>query len=154
MTPLFLDDLQWADEASLDLLAALADAADGLPVALVGCYRSDELPRGHRLRAVRALLRRNHRLAEIELGPLGDDDVTAMLTGLWGTVPQPALAAMVASRADGLPFAVEELALALRDSGRLAYRDGAGHAGLVRGRRPGARGDQGGSPAAGLAAGR
>ena len=122
---LFLDDLQWADEASLDLLAALADAVCGLPVALVGCYRSDELPRGHRLRAVRALLRRNHRLAEIELGPLGDDDVKQMLTGLWGAAPQPALAAAVASRADGLPFAVEELAFALRDGGRLAYRDGA-----------------------------
>jgi len=121
---LFLDDLQWADEASLDLLAALAGAADGLPVALVGCYRSDELPRGHRLRAVRALLRRQRRLAEIELGPLGDDDVKKMLAGLWGTVPQPELAAMVASRADGLPFAITELALALRDSGRLAYRDG------------------------------
>jgi DNA-binding CsgD family transcriptional regulator/tetratricopeptide (TPR) repeat protein len=121
---LFLDDLQWADEASLDLLAALPDAADGLPVALVGCYRSDELPRGHRLRAVRALLRRNRRLAEIELGPLGDDDVKKMLAGLWGTAPQPGLAAMVAGRADGLPFAVTELALALRDSGRLAYRDG------------------------------
>jgi hypothetical protein len=38
---LFLDDLQWADDASLDLLPALADAARGLPVALVGCYRSD-----------------------------------------------------------------------------------------------------------------
>jgi predicted ATPase/DNA-binding NarL/FixJ family response regulator len=122
---LFLDDLQWADEASLDLLAALADAAGGLPVALVGCYRSDELPRGHRLRAVRAVLRRNHRLAEIELGPLGDDDVTQMLTGLWGAAPEPGLAAVVASRADGLPFAVEELAFALRDAGRLAYRDGA-----------------------------
>ena len=122
---LFLDDLQWADEASLDLLVALADAACGLPVALAGCYRSDELPRGHRLRAVRALLRRNHRLAEIELGPLGDDDVTHMLTSLWGAAPQPALAAVVASRADGLPFAVEELAFALRDAGRLAYHDGA-----------------------------
>ena len=122
---LFLDDLQWADEASLDLLAALADAARGLPVALVGCYRSDELPRGHRLRAVRALLRRNHRFAEIELGPLGDDDVTQMLTSLWGAAPHPALAAAVAGRADGLPFAVEELALTLRDAGRLAYRDGA-----------------------------
>ena len=97
----------------------------GLPVALVGCYRSDELPRGHRLRAVRALLRRNHRLAEIELGPLGDDEVTQMLISLWGAVPQPALAAMVAARADGLPFAVEELAFALRDAGGLAYRDGA-----------------------------
>ena len=31
----------------------------------------------------------------------------------------------MASRADGLPFAVEELAFALRDGGRLAYRDGA-----------------------------
>ena len=122
---LFLDDLQWADGASLDLLAALADAASGLPVAVVGCYRSDELPRGHRLRAVRAVLRRNHRLAEIELGPLGDDDVTHMLTSLWGAAPEPALAAAVASRADGLPFAVEELAFALRDAGRLAYRDGA-----------------------------
>jgi predicted ATPase len=116
----FLDDLQWADEASLSLLPVLADAAAGLPVAMVGCYRSDELPRGHRLRAVRALLRRNHQLAEIELGPLGDDDVTRMLTTLLGAVPQPALAAAVASRADGLPFAVEELAFALRDGGRLA----------------------------------
>jgi predicted ATPase len=122
---LFLDDLQWADEASLDLLVALADAACGLPVALVGCYRSDELPRGHRLRAVRALLRRNHRLAEIELGPLSDDNVRHMLTSLWGAAPQSALAAVVASRADGLPFAVEELAFALRDGGRLAYRNGA-----------------------------
>jgi DNA-binding NarL/FixJ family response regulator len=122
---LFLDDLQWADEASLDVLAAMPDAAYGLPVALVGCYRSDELPRGHRLRAVRALLRRNSRLAEIELGPLGDDDVRQMLASLWGALPQPALAAAVASRADGLPFAVEELALALRDGGRLAYGDGA-----------------------------
>jgi DNA-binding CsgD family transcriptional regulator len=120
----FLDDLQWADEASLNLLPVLADAAAGLPVALVGCYRSDELPRGHRLRTVRALLRRNHQLAEIELGPLGDDDVTRMLTTLLGALPQPALAAAVASRADGLPFAVEELAFALRDGGRLAYRDG------------------------------
>ena len=37
--------------------------------------RSDELPRGHRLRAVRAQLRRSRQLAEIDLGPLGDEDV-------------------------------------------------------------------------------
>ena len=49
-----------------------------------------------------------------------------MLAALLGADATPALAAAVASRADGLPFAVEELAFALRDGGRLAY-----HAGTV-----------------------
>jgi tetratricopeptide (TPR) repeat protein len=124
MWPCFLDDLQWADEATLGLLPALADAASGLPVTVIGCYRSDELPRGHRLRSVRALLRRNRQLTEIELGPLGDDDVTRILAALLGAAPHPTLAAVVTGRADGLPFAVEELAFALRDSGHLAYGDG------------------------------
>ena len=47
-----------------------------------------------------------------------------MLAALLGAAPQPTLAAVVTGRADGLPFAVEELAFALRDGGRLAYCDG------------------------------
>ena len=121
---LFLDDLQWADEATLSLLPALADAVSGLPVAVIGCYRSDELPRDHRLRAVRAQLRRSRQLMEVELGPLGDEDIGQMLARLLRATPQPTLTAVVASRADGLPFAVEELAFALRDDGRLAFCDG------------------------------
>jgi hypothetical protein len=35
---LFLDDLQWADQATLSLLPALADAARDVPVTLIGCY--------------------------------------------------------------------------------------------------------------------
>ncbi len=118
---LFLDDLQWADEATLELLPALADAVREAPVLVAGSYRSDELPRGHTLRTVRARLRRARQLTEIMLGPLSDDEVTRMLAALLGGAPQPSLAAAVAGRADGLPFAVEELAIALRDSGRLAH---------------------------------
>jgi tetratricopeptide (TPR) repeat protein len=121
---LFLDDLQWADEATLGLLPVLADAASGLPVTVIGCYRSDELTRDHRLRAARAQLRRSRQLTEIELGPLGEHDVRDMLALLLGAKPEPVLAAAVASRADGIPFAVEELAFALRDGGRLAFRGG------------------------------
>ena len=121
---LFLDDLQWADEATLGLLPVLADTAPGLPVTVIGCYRSDELTRDHRLRAVRAQLRRSRQLTEIEVGPLDDQEVREMLTLLLGAKPAPALAAAVASRADGIPFAVEELAFALRDDGRLAFRGG------------------------------
>src|SRR6266702_3833105 len=130
---LFLDDLQWADQATLGLLPALAEATCGIPVTLVGCYRSDELPRDHRLRAVRAQLRRSRQLTEIDLGPLGDEDVVVMLTHLLGAKPGPALAAAVAGRADGIPFAVEELALALRDGGGAAVvPDGIREAVLLR----------------------
>ena len=91
---------------------------------MIGSYRSDELPRGHRLRSIRALLRRDCQLTEIELAPLCDDDVTGMMAALLGAVPQPTLAAAVARRADGLPFAVQELTFALRDSGHLAFSQG------------------------------
>jgi DNA-binding CsgD family transcriptional regulator len=127
----FLDDLQWADEATLDLLPALADALSGGPVSLIGCYRSDELPRDHRLRPVRAELRRSRRLAEIDLAPLPDPCVAVILAALLGTEPRPELVSAVAGRADGVPFAVEELATAMRLGGHLAYQgDMVGLAGI------------------------
>jgi DNA-binding CsgD family transcriptional regulator len=123
-TVLFLDDLQWADEATLDLLPALADAMAGGPAVLVGCYRGDELPRQHRLRQVRAVLRRQHRLAEIELGPLSAACVGQMLAGLLAAEPAGDLAAAVAARGDGVPFVVEELAFALRAAGHVTVQGG------------------------------
>jgi len=120
----FLDDLQWADDATLDLLPALARAISGGPVALIGCYRSDELPRDHRLRTARAELRRARQLAEIDLAPLPGPCVTAILGALLGAEPEPGLVSAVAGRADGIPFAVEELAAALRLAGHLDYREG------------------------------
>jgi DNA-binding NarL/FixJ family response regulator len=120
----FLDDLQWADDATLDLLPALAGAIGGGPVALIGCYRSDELPRDHRLRAARAELRRSRQLAEIDLAPLPGPCVAAILAALLGAQPEPDLVSVVADRADGIPFAVEELAAALRLGGHLDYREG------------------------------
>ena len=119
----FLDDLQWADDATLDLLPALAGAISGGPVALIGCYRSDELPRDHRLRAARAELRRARQLAEIDLAPLPGPCVPAILAALLGAEPEPDLVSAVAGRADGIPFAVEELAAALRLGGHLDYRE-------------------------------
>lgn len=121
---LFLDDLQWADEASLDVLPALAGALTGSEVAIVGCYRSDELPRDHRLRLVRASLRRERQLAEVTVGRLPEAAVEQMVGRILGAVPDRPLVAAVAGRSDGLPFAVEELTFALRDGGRLSYRGG------------------------------
>jgi predicted ATPase len=64
-----LDDLQWSDEATLELLAGLAGTLGELPLLVVGAYRSDGLPRGHRLRWLRNELRRGGALDELALAP-------------------------------------------------------------------------------------
>ena len=50
---LVLDDLQWSDETTLELLAALDRPLQQLPVLVIAAYRSDGLPRDHRLRWLR-----------------------------------------------------------------------------------------------------
>ena len=59
---LLLDDLQWSDEATIELLAALALPLRELPLLVVAAYRSDELPRAHALRRLRHDLRRDRAL--------------------------------------------------------------------------------------------
>ena len=60
---ILLDDLQWSDDATLELLGALADPLRELPILVVGAYRSDEVPRAHPLRGLRNELRRARRAA-------------------------------------------------------------------------------------------
>jgi DNA-binding CsgD family transcriptional regulator/tetratricopeptide (TPR) repeat protein len=116
---LVLDDLQWSDDATLELLPALIDAIANEPVAIIGAYRGDELPRGHELRRVRAQLRQRRQLTEIALGPLGADALPALIGGILGGTPEPALTAAVAERTEGVPFFVEELLAALRSTDAL-----------------------------------
>jgi DNA-binding NarL/FixJ family response regulator len=115
---LLLDDLQWSDDTTLELLAALAGPLQQMPVLIVGAYRSDGLPRGHRLRWLRNELRRGGQLEEVSLDPLDRDGVAALLEALLPEQPSPSLVATVHDRTLGSPFFVEELvaALQLRDA--------------------------------------
>jgi DNA-binding CsgD family transcriptional regulator len=116
---LFLDDLHWSDEASLDLLAGLAEAVAGDRVALIGVYRADELPRDHLLRRVRAGLRHGRRLVELPVPPLDAAAVSRLLAALLGAEPAPALADLVAQRHGGVSFFAAALVGALPEAGRL-----------------------------------
>ncbi|MEU4421914.1 AAA family ATPase, partial [Actinoplanes sp. NPDC024001] len=49
---LVLEDLHWADEATLDVLSLLGRRIEGIPALVVASYRDDELDRGHPLRRV------------------------------------------------------------------------------------------------------
>ena len=116
---ILLDDLQWSDEATLELLAALAEPLRQMPVLTIGVYRSDGLPRAHRLRWLRNELRRGGRLEELSLDPLDRDGVAALLETLLPEAPSPALVRTVHDRTLGSPFFVEELVTALRLRGAL-----------------------------------
>ncbi|HEX2088145.1 MAG TPA: AAA family ATPase [Solirubrobacteraceae bacterium] len=118
-TIVLLDDLHWSDQATLDLLGALAGPLAELPLLVVAAYRSDGLPRDHGLRRLRHELRRAGRLEELVLGPLDLDATTELLEHALGGAPSAALARTVHDRTQGVPFFVEELAAALRMGGLL-----------------------------------
>jgi DNA-binding NarL/FixJ family response regulator len=118
-TAVFLDDLQWADEATLELLPTLTSSVEPEPLFLLGAYRSDEIPRGHSLRRMRMGLRRAGRLHELALEPLGREDSAALVTQVLGHPASDPLLAALYDRTQGVPFFLEELAEALAAGGRL-----------------------------------
>jgi DNA-binding CsgD family transcriptional regulator/tetratricopeptide (TPR) repeat protein len=124
-TAVVLDDLQWADAATLELLPRLAADLERAAVLVIGVYRSDEIPRGHRLRKVRADLRRVGRFDELPLEPLDLEGTVALARRLLGDDPGPTLSAALYDRTQGIPFFVEELAASLAD-GAILRRASAG----------------------------
>jgi ATP/maltotriose-dependent transcriptional regulator MalT len=117
---LVLDDLQWADNATLELIPALAGTLAQERLLLVGTYRNDEIARGHPLRRLRNELRRARLLREIVVEPLDQADTSALAAAIFGQAPGPVLAALLYERTEGVPLFVRELAGALALRGRLS----------------------------------
>ncbi|MEO7910008.1 MAG: AAA family ATPase [Roseiflexaceae bacterium] len=118
-TVLVLDDLQWADNATLELMPILASALAQERLLIVGTYRNDEIGRGHSLRRLRNDLRRARLLREIVVEPLDQADTTALAAHMFGQSPGPALATILYERTEGVPLFIKELASALAIRGQL-----------------------------------
>jgi DNA-binding CsgD family transcriptional regulator len=108
-----LDDLQWSDEATLELLPALAESVSELQLLIVATYRSDGLPRDHPLRRVRHELRRSGPLTEVTVPPLSPLETAELLTHLLAQPSAPSLVRAIHDRTQGVTFFIEELAQAL-----------------------------------------
>ena len=77
-----LEDVHWADRSSRDLLRYLLARLVDEPVAVVASYRADDLHRRHPLRPLLAELVRLPGVERIELAPLPDAEVGALVRGL------------------------------------------------------------------------
>ncbi|MDM0116556.1 adenylate/guanylate cyclase domain-containing protein [Variovorax sp. J22R133] len=111
-----IDDLQWADAASVDLMREVADQLADRPLMVLAAQRPDaRVPRPAHAQ---------HRV--IELGPLEDEDARALVNHLLGAPGDDRLQAvrdLVASRAGGNPLFVEEIVRSLADAGLLVRKN-------------------------------
>ncbi|WP_224031113.1 trifunctional serine/threonine-protein kinase/ATP-binding protein/sensor histidine kinase [Paraburkholderia caribensis] len=126
---LFLDDLQWLDAATLDLVENLLTQPDMKRLMLIGAYRDNEVSPTHPLRRkLKAMSETGANVREIAIPPLTRNDMEALLAdSLYcsrdNVVP---LAALVQEKTSGNPFFTIQFIHALFDEGLLAfnYKDG------------------------------
>jgi PAS domain S-box-containing protein len=124
---LFLDDLQWLDAATLELVADLLVRADLGHLLLVGAYRAGEVGPDHPLAAALATVRKaGTPVHEIRLGPLSLTHVETLIadalrTGREGVGP---LAELVHERTGGNPFFAIHFLTELVEEGLLAFDAG------------------------------
>lgn len=77
---LFVDDLQWLDRASLDLLRNLATQDEGMHLLLVGAYRQNEVGPTHPLRAVLFAIEGTVSVQELVIGSLQYEDLQGLIS--------------------------------------------------------------------------
>jgi PAS domain S-box-containing protein len=121
---LFLDDLQWLDAATLELLERLLTDPDVRHLMLVGAYRDNEVSSSHPLlRTLEAIRKAGAQVQEIVLAPLELDDVGALVSDALRCElerVQP-LAQLVQEKTGGNPFFAIQFFTALADEGLLWF---------------------------------
>ncbi|WP_127504249.1 ATP-binding protein [Actinoplanes solisilvae] len=103
-----LEDLHWADDLTLDVLARLARHAKSGRLLVVGTYRSDELYPRVPMRVWRTRLLTQRLAEEVRLRRLHPDETSAMAAAITGSGLPTSAAAALHERSDGIPLHVEE----------------------------------------------
>jgi hypothetical protein len=108
-----LDDLQWADTSSLQLLRFLTQAHRPVPLVVIGAYRHDEVP----AEAARTLAEVSARGESVHLQGLDAAEVRDLVATVAGTAAADRWAHDVHRRTGGHPFFARQLAELMTDAG-------------------------------------
>ena len=123
---LFLDDLQWLDTATLDLLENVLTRSDLQHLLLVGAYRHNEVTPAHPLtRRIEAIRKAGASVSEVRLPPLAREHVDQLIADALHCEPGRAapLGQLVYEKTAGNPFFVIQFLFTLADEGLLAFDD-------------------------------
>jgi class 3 adenylate cyclase/pimeloyl-ACP methyl ester carboxylesterase len=121
---LVLDDLHWADEASLLLLKHIVRSQEQSPLLILGAYRETELPRNHPLSRALADLRRDRAFDRLSLRGMNKGDVGALIGTRAGGDAPPAFVQAIHEQTEGNPFFIEEVLRHLAETGAISQQEG------------------------------
>ncbi|GAC1368118.1 MAG: hypothetical protein NVSMB44_34320 [Ktedonobacteraceae bacterium] len=120
---LVLDDLQWADSTSLDLLCHILRRYGYANILLLGAYRNSEIDQSPALARTIAELLHQRVLTTIELGPLSAGEIDALGECELGASLTPAASLNLFKQSEGNPFYAEELLHSWIEGGVLVQED-------------------------------
>jgi len=118
---LFLDDLQWSDVPTLELLDRLATSRELTHLLIICAYRSNEIVAGHPLRQQLEAIKSRNRVKQIHIGPLDKNSVTELTADALcrETNEISPLSKMLFHKAQGNPFFTNELLRQLHREGEI-----------------------------------
>jgi len=121
---LAMEDLHWADEATLEFLLFLA-ARHPLRTSLVATYRPNDVPQGSLLLRLSSRLPTGAAGLRLAVGPLDVAHTGALVSSMLADEPvSPAFATLLHRHTDGIPLAIEESVRLLYDRADLIRRGG------------------------------
>lgn len=121
---LFLDDMQWLDAATLDLLEDLLTRSDLKHLMLIGAYRDNEVDTAHPLtRMIDVIKAAGGTVTHITLAPLGRENLGQLLADALRCEPEQAtpFTQMVLEKTGGNPFFAIQFMFSLAEEGLLAF---------------------------------
>jgi PAS domain S-box-containing protein len=124
---LFLDDLQWIDAATLDLLEDLLTQADVQHLLLIGAYRDNEVDAAHPLmHKLESIKNEGGKVEKITLAPLAHEHLGQLIADALRCEPKRAapLTQLVHEKTAGNPFFVIQFLYALAEEHLLAFDHG------------------------------
>ena len=126
---LFLDDLQWLDAATLDLIEDLLTRSDLQYLMLIGAYRDNEVDAAHPLRRrLDAMENAGAKVEQIVLAPLASEHIAHLIADALRCDSDRAapLAQLIHDKTAGNPFFVVQFLHALAEEGLLRFDHDAG----------------------------
>jgi DNA-binding CsgD family transcriptional regulator len=116
---LLLDDLQWADSASLDLLSYVVQHQSNARLLILGAYRTSDLKWNPALERTLLALNRSRALISLPLAALSQEEIMLLSTRRLGAPVDPAVGQLLSVQSEGNPFFAEELLYSWREAGTL-----------------------------------